>query len=65
MAIIYDMVSGQFINDEPVFSSQPSYELDVARYDETRLQLVPVSTESSSNKFKLPADLAYQAFFTD
>lgn len=62
MKVTYDMISGQFIDDEvnPQAAQPSSY--DVTHHEELSLQLQLVESSSEQQKNKLPADIAYRAF---
>ena len=61
MKNVYDMVTGEFINDELTFTSEKP-ELG---YQEDLLQLQLVEVETAERDVLLPADLAYHIFFND
>ena len=68
MTTVYDMVSAEFINDEPEQSNtniQPHYKFDqIDQVKATQLQLAEV--QATKQTCKIPADLAYKAqFMTD
>ena len=64
MTIVYDMVAGQFIDDEPVKQTEQNSQAVTVQGD-LALRLQPVENTSKTKSNALPADLAYQAFFTD
>ena len=61
MTNVYDMVAGQFIDDEPVKQTE-QHSCNAIEHRELRLQLQPVENTSKQTRNELPADLAYQAF---
>ena len=63
MTIVYDMVAGQFLEEEPT-NKEIRHSSDI-QHEAVSLQLQPVENSKDLNQKALPADLAYQAFFTD
>ena len=63
MINVYDMVSGEFIEDESVPTQlvEPAFDYDDL-HPQTMLQLQPVEQQTSSKTINLPADLALQTF---
>lgn len=63
MKNVYDMVTGEFIVDEPTITSG---NLSDDGYRENHLvQLQLVTVESLDKDVRMPADLAYRIFFND
>ena len=63
MKIVYDMVSGEFIDDEPVPMQEVESSFnDDNFYHQSALQLQLVEQQTSSATIHLPADLALQTF---
>ena len=63
MKNVYDMVSCEFIDDEPAQSSE--YPPGNGYYEDHSLQLQLVEAESTDTNARMPADLAYRIFFHD
>ena len=63
MKNVYDMVSGEFIEDDsvPMQEVESSYEDDNFYY-QSALQLQLVEQQTSSTTISLPADLALQTY---
>ena len=63
MKNVYDMVSGEFIEDDsvPMKEVESSYEDDNFYY-QSALQLQLVEQQTSSTTINLPADLALQTY---
>ncbi len=63
MTNVYDMVSGEFIEDDAVPTQEVESSFDEDNfYPQTTLQLQLVGQQTSSNTTSLPADLALQTF---
>ena len=62
MANVYDMISGQFIEDEDTQQVEQSSPYAVIDHEELSLQLQTIENTSEPKQVKLPADLAYQTF---
>jgi len=63
MTNVYDMVSGEFIEDESVpMQEVESSSDDFNFYHQSALQLQLVEQQPSSTTISLPADLALQTF---
>jgi len=63
MRNVYDMVSGEFIEDESVPTQEVESSFDeVNFYQQPALQLQLVEQQISSKTISLPADLALQTF---
>ena len=60
MTIVYDMVAGQFLEEEPT-KKENQHAPEIQR-EAVSLQLQPVENSSDLNQKALPADLAYQTF---
>ena len=63
MAIIYDMVSNEFVEPETNFIAVETRQSAIAYNEVPQLQLVEIETANYQNR--LPADLAYQAFLKE
>ena len=63
MKNVYDMVTGEFIVDEPSHSSELYSEYGYR--EDTLLQLQLVEAETVDKDATMPADLAYRIFFND
>ena len=63
MKNVYDMVSGQFIEDEayPTQNVESSFDVDCYHL-QTALQLQLVEQQTTANSNTLPADLALQSY---
>ena len=62
MTVIYDMTSGQFIEDETSPQMELQNSCDATHHEELSLQLQTVESVIKIEKNRLPADLAYKAF---
>jgi hypothetical protein len=62
MANVYDMVSGQFIEDAASPQFEMSSQCDAVNHEELSLQLQTIESTSDTKQIRLPADLAYQTF---
>ena len=63
MKNVYDMVSGEFIEDESVPMQEVESSFDDGNfYPQSALQLQLVEQQNSSRTISLPADLALQTF---
>ena len=62
MANVYDMVSGQFIEDAACPQIAKLSPCDSVNHEELSLQLQTIESTSETKQFRLPADLAYQTF---
>jgi len=63
MTNVYDMVSGEFIEDDSVPTQEVESSFDeVNFYQQPALQLQLVEQQISSKTISLPADLALQTF---
>jgi len=62
MTNIYDMVSGEFIEDETILMDNACLHNDIDHGNALNLQLQLVEIQHQPETCKLPADLAYQAF---
>ena len=62
MKNVYNMVSGQFIEDEPKTQSAQMPTYSAENYGALSLQLQTVENRYASRQHALPADLAYQTF---
>ncbi len=63
MKNVYDMVSGEFIEDEsvPMQEVESSFDYDTL-YPQAVLQLQLIEQQTTSKTISLPADLALQTF---
>lgn len=62
MENVYDMVSGQFIEDESRSQTEQQTSDSAENYGALNLQLQTVENSYTLKKHALPADLAYQTF---
>ncbi len=60
MTIVYDMVAGQFLEEEP--THKEDQQAPDIQCKAVSLQLQLVENSSDLNQKALPADLAYQTF---
>lgn len=62
MTIVFDMVSGQFLDEKSGTQTEQQHSYETAHHEELALRLETVENSGNQKKTDLPADLAYQTF---